>query len=277
MSFFYFAVVRFYRILNYISLDVAFGAMVCGAFFARILDVKVRPHGLAALGVTVWIIYTMDHLLDAYRIQRDASTERHRFHQRNFKGLLLMVFLAGLANLALLYFIRKPVLLWGAGLCVLVIFYILFQRRLAQFKEVVIALLYAAGVVLPALSQTSEGFSLQNILILASFMLTALTNLILFSWFEFEIDVMDGHTSIVTFLGQMDTRRLIKILFFTQTVMWLILLIFTSGWQESAVLILMNVPLLLLFLEPKRFFKNDAYRFIGDSVFLFPIIYLLWA
>lgn len=273
---FLFVVVRLYRILNYISLDVSLGAVVCGAFFAHLFEVQLKGYGLAALGITVWIIYTIDHLADAYRIQRDASTERHRFHQQNFRLLLFFLVLAGVADLALLYFVSQPILLWGVGLSVLVIFYILFQRRLAQFKEVVIAVLYSAGVALPALSLTSLAFTLQNTLILGSFMFTALINLILFSWFECENDLADGHTSVVIFLGKNGTRNLIKILFFIQAVIWLALLVFTTGWQESVLLILMNVPLLLLFLIPERFFKNDAYRFIGDLVFLFPFAYLLW-
>jgi len=60
--------------------------VICASFFARLLDVAILPQGLISLGLTVWIIYTADHLLDAKKFKNKMRlTERHRFHQRHFK------------------------------------------------------------------------------------------------------------------------------------------------------------------------------------------------
>lgn len=267
---------RLYRLLNYLSIDVACGAMVCAVFFAHILGVQLRPTGIASLGVTVWIIYTLDHLIDARRLSRDASTERHRFHQRNLKPLLLAVLVAVVVDTLLVLFVRMPVLIGGLALGFLVGLYILFQRKLAYYKEFVVALLYASGISLPALSLTQFSLSADTVLILGSFALTALINLVLFSWFEFEHDLTDGQTSIVTFLGKRNAGKLVKGLFFIQLIFGMGMLFYPSRWLDLAVLVFMNIPLLMLFLTPARFFKNDVYRFVGDAVFLFPLPYLLF-
>ena len=73
--------VRLYRILNTLSLDVSIGAVISAMFFAEVLQVKILPYGLATLALTVWIIYTIDHLRDARAIGTKASTARHLFHQ----------------------------------------------------------------------------------------------------------------------------------------------------------------------------------------------------
>src|SRR6478752_4226225 len=121
-------IARFYRYCNYLSLDVACGAMVCASFFARILHVQLRPYGLASLGLTVWIIYTADHLMDAHKLTREASSQRHRFHQQNFRVLVIVLGVAAFVDLLVIFFVRKPILNWGIALSTAVLLYLFFQR-----------------------------------------------------------------------------------------------------------------------------------------------------
>ena len=60
-------ILRLCQTLNILSIDIAAGAVICCAFFADILGVSVLPYGFITLGLTVWIIYTVDHLLDVWR------------------------------------------------------------------------------------------------------------------------------------------------------------------------------------------------------------------
>ena len=60
---------RFYQYINILSLDIAAGAVISAVFFAQIFNVQIKPYGLLALGLTVWIIYTVDHLRDAKKIK----------------------------------------------------------------------------------------------------------------------------------------------------------------------------------------------------------------
>ena len=157
-------ILHIYRLLNYLSLDVACGAVVCATFFARILNVQLRLQGLASLGLTVWIIYTADHLLDAHRLKHEAASQRHRFHQRNFRMLLVIMVVAILVNLLLILFVRQPILNWGIGLLLIIMLYLALQQNLRAFKELVVALLYVAGVLLPAMSLTTVVLSAQEII-----------------------------------------------------------------------------------------------------------------
>ncbi|MEJ0055473.1 MAG: hypothetical protein WDN75_07335 [Bacteroidota bacterium] len=116
-----------YRFLNLISIDVACGAMVCALFFAEIFHVHLLVYGICSLGITVWIIYTTDHLLDARRLDHEASTKRHQFHQRYFSLMCAMLAVAVLIDLYMILHLRRPVFSWGAGLAILVIFYLPFS------------------------------------------------------------------------------------------------------------------------------------------------------
>ncbi|HEX8061295.1 MAG TPA: hypothetical protein VF473_10190, partial [Cyclobacteriaceae bacterium] len=62
-----------YRTFNLLSLDVALGAVISAAFLGRILNVHILPQGYVLLGIIVWLIYTADHLLDAWSM-REAAT-----------------------------------------------------------------------------------------------------------------------------------------------------------------------------------------------------------
>src|SRR4051812_9025759 len=150
---------RAYRFLNIISVDVALGAAVGALFFARIFDAPIKSYGVLSLGLTVWIIYTADHLLDAKKITETASTERHRFHQRNFKVLFIALMVASLVVSILIFFIRRPVFIGGLLLSVIVIIYLMLQRYLKFVKEFVGALLYSGGVMLAPLSLMNKPLS----------------------------------------------------------------------------------------------------------------------
>ena len=110
MTFFF----KTYRFINNTSLDVVAGAISSALFFARIMHVTSLPQGIISLGLSVWIIYTTDHLLDARRIKQLASTERHRFHQNNFFILSVLLLLALLADVAIIFYMRAAV--FNAGL-----------------------------------------------------------------------------------------------------------------------------------------------------------------
>ncbi len=264
-----------YRYCNYLSLDVVFGAVVCGAFFARILKVQLLPYGLASLGLTVWIIYTADHLLDAKKLKRVASSQRHRFHQRNFQGLMRVFVIAVLIDILLVLFVRKPILNLGMGLSVIVFLYLLLQRKLLVFKELAVALLYSAGILLPAMSLTMISLSSSIIILILIFAQTAFINLVLFSWYDWKQDIKDNHFSLATNLGKSRVKNILIVLFLVQAALFVVLLLMTSYHSEAFILIGMNLTLLMLLVFPTIFSEDNQYRLIGDSIFVFPVLYLL--
>jgi hypothetical protein len=265
-----------YRKINLLSLDIVAGVIICALFFSRIFQVYIRPQGLITLGLTVWIIYTADHLLDAHKIKGDASTERHRFHQRNFLPLLLLLGMGTVLNAILIFFIRQPVFFWGLLWIGIVAFYLLFQKHLRFFKEVIAALLYTGGVLLPSLAVSHRAVDFFSGALMIQFFLIAWFNLILFSWFDEEKDIRDKQQSFVTTVGRNRTRRFLFLIFFINGALFVGQLMYPTPWLVPLFILMgMNSILLLILLREQWFRAHDRFRLWGDAVFLIPVLFLL--
>jgi hypothetical protein len=265
--------IHLYRLINILSVDVAVGAVVGAMFFAKIFAVQLLPQGLTCLGLTVWIIYTADHLLDARNVTQTASSERHRFHQRYFRLLTIALIAAMGMDAGLLFFIRKMVFVEGLRLAAAIFVYLTIQKSLKFLKEVAGAILYTGGVLLIPWSMKAHTATNLQMMLVAQFVLTALINLLLFSWFDKKQDEQDRHSSFATVMGEQVTKSMLVSLFVMQSLLSVYLL-FVANEKATLVLILMNVFLLLIFVQ-KRFFEiDDRYRLLGDAVFLLPLIHL---
>jgi len=267
---------RLYRYFNLLSLDIAVGAVGGACYFARILEVDVRLSALASLGLTVWIIYTADHLLDARKISGRASTERHRFHQQHFRRLVVVVVLAGLVDFVLILFIKRAVLYGGFLMFAVVLLYLALHRRLGWLKEVVVALLYCGGVLLPSLLVTPILLQAADYVLFLLFFITALVNLLMFSWFDREYDLADRHQSFVTLMGAGRTFALLIMLFMLNAGLCAYGLLVSGGYKAFLIPLLMNAVLGLILVFRGWFAQHDRFRLLGDAVFLLPfLIYLL--
>lgn len=244
---------------------------MCGAlFFAKILQVNVLVYGIASLGLTVWIIYTIDHLLDARRISTQASTERHRFHQLHFKPLWRVVVLAMLVDGALTFFMRERVLIGGIFLSGGVAVYLLINRYLKMLKEVLISVLYTCGILMPSIMVTD--FSVGEIpwWLVVQFVLTALLNLLVFSWFDYENDLRDNTISFVTAVGKRFTGFCMATLFLLISIMFLY-----APTLETFLIFCVGIGNVLLLCRQQYFGENERFRSVGDALFMLPILYYL--
>lgn len=263
--------IRIYRLFNLLSIDVGLGAVCSALFFARIFNVDIYVQGLMALGLTVWIVYTTDHLLDARKVTGNASTERHQFHQRHANMLMACVILAVMIDALIVFFIRRPVLEGGMVLIVGVGIYLLVQQYTKILKEIFIAVMYTMGVLLPSVMVTRVPYHTWPWVLLIQFFLVALTNLLLFSWFDHEMDVRDKRSSFVTIMGPAQTRIIICILFIVTG----LLTIFSHELKASVYLLITDGLLLCIFLYPSFFRKADRFRLVGDAIFFILLAYTL--
>lgn len=268
-------IISYYRYLNLLSLDVALGATISAIFLARVFNIDVRFHGLLCLGLTVWLIYTLDHLVDASKLKHEASTERHRFHQQNFKAILILALIIFLSIIPLLFFVYARVLSMGLVLATMVVIYFFVQRRLGFLKELLGAVLYSVGVMLPVIALSELAFNSLIAIPSVMFFNTALINLVLFSWFDRDKDKSDDQPSLVTTVGDGISKVILWLLFSMHAGM--IVYAFYSGVALSILLIffVMYLVLFLVFIYANWFSQNDRYRLMGDAVFLFPIFYMV--
>ena len=261
------------RYLNLLSIDVAAGAAIGAAFFARILHVQLFPQAYAVLGLTVWIIYTADHLLDAYFLDKPASTARHRLHQKHFRLLAWILVLAVVADIILVLFIRRQLMVPGFIMAIMCAAYLVLNRWLRYVKEVVGTLLYSAGVLLPALS-LNDDITFDQRLLITEFVLTVFINMLLFARMSYETDVRDQQQSLITTIGPGAGNWLIAACF-----LFLAVVMTLPGPEilpvTRIVMAAMALTLLVIFLFPAYFRSGERYRLVGDSVFLLPGILLL--
>lgn len=232
----------------------------------------IYVQGLLSLGLTVWVVYTTDHLLDARKVTGNASTKRHQFHQRHHSILVPCVIAAVVTDALIVFFIRRPVLEGGVVLIAGVAIYLLVQQYTKVLKEIFIAMMYTMGVLLPSVMVTPVLFRTWPWVLLIQFFLLALTNLLLFSWFDHEFDARDKRSSFATIVGPEQTRIIIGVLF----VITGLLTFFSDEVKASRCLLVADSLLLCLFLWPGFFRKADRFRLMGDAIF-FILLFYTWS
>ena len=267
--------IKFYRMINILSLDVAVGAMVSSYFFSRIFVAKMDVPSLLCLGLAVWLIYTSDHLLDAFFIKDRASTLRHRFHQKNFRVMVYAAASVLAVVIALLFFINTSIFFMGLTLSAMVLIYFIIQRKLGFFKEIVGAFLYSLGVMIPVMALSEESYHSLLSIPAVLFFNTALINLVLFSWFDLDNDASDQQLSIATIIGYKATSNLLIVLFFIQFGLLGFAYSVENYKNYLMVFVIMGIILLSVFMKARWFAEADKYRIMGDAVFLIPLVYFI--
>ncbi|ELR68440.1 hypothetical protein C900_00361 [Fulvivirga imtechensis AK7] len=267
------------KYLNILSLDVVAGACISSYFIADLLNVQLYWESIALLGLTVWLIYTFDHLNDAKQVGCLASTSRHRFHQVYFKELTLTSIAVLFFAAFLMFQVPVSTVVWGAALACLVIayFFMLFLMKLkaVYHKEIMIALLYAAGIMLAPLSVFKGALNMNILLIFSQFTLLAFTNLLTFAVFEIHSDEKDDFPSLARLIGEGRAILLLRIFIVIQLLITLTLC-FQPDLRSLEEILALMVALLggVVFLRT-YFIKMEVYRIVGDAIFLVPLIGIL--
>lgn len=246
----------FYRILHYLSIDVALGACAGMYFFARLLDIPLFGMAYLILALSVWVIYTFDHLLDAKFSPGKLESPRHLFHHDHFKALVILVLLATGVVLGLAWFFlpSTAIFIAGAFLAALILGGMLltqkFKEKLGPFKESITALLYVTGLLLLPLMQGFAGLTNWKWIWYAiAYLLLAWFNLVYLSLQDERTDQQAGQKSLVSNLGFDKTRRLL-FWFGLGGILYIISLFFLLPSAYH----IFTVILLLMFLWHVRFF-----------------------
>lgn len=268
-----------YRFIQALSVDVAVGAIIMSAWVARLLHVEMHWSVYVAMGLCTWLVYTLDHLIDAKDLDESAVTLRHRVHVRCFKPITYSwLFLLVVALSVVVLYLPLQTILYGLGALTIVtihfvLVYLLGKRvSVLVHKELGVALAYAFGVFVGPVSYLD--FNSPKVLFLfGAIFFIALLNLLLFSYFDYEADQNQGQTSIVRGLG---IRRSLVLIGCTAgvSVVCASYSLLEGGYGIFFVLSSMTGCLLLL-LRYRTFFEvDDRYRILGDGVFLLPVIFL---
>lgn len=272
---------KVYYLFQTLSLDVAAGSLGGGLMAASLAGQKMPWAWHLLLPLSVWLIYTLDHLMDARRLGANAHTFRHLFHFRNFRLLAGIWIVLALTALVLGGFFLWPDGFWfgiilGALTGIHLLLVMLAGDRAAPWltKELGVAVVYTVGIWgLPWWGTAGDAPWL--IPMAGQFFLLSLVNLLEFSLFEFEIDEQDGHTSFVRGIGRNRARQLIYVLLGLTILVGLIVV---AIWPYQLILygemifLAMGTGLGLILTREPFFAVQERYRALGDAVFLLPYL-----
>lgn len=271
--------------LNVFSVPVALGSVSTSFFFSRyfLADVSIVFYWL--LGSSIWIVYTMDHLIDGSRLKDKAVFLRHKVHY-TYRSVLWPILLALVAfNIIISFlFASKTLILSGLVIGGVVGIYFLITQVFAWvyglLKEIVVAVVVAFGmVVMPALEGGVE-VDIHLISAAAVFICLNLTNLLIFSYFDFEGDKEAKLNTSATDLGAEAVKNLIYNFLASGFVLFTIYLFLANHKPLNiislvvAVLMMLNMLLFLMQFEEKAR-KNNLFRLVGDSIYLLPGLVIL--
>lgn len=264
---------HYYKYVRWLSLDIVLGAICFLRYLEKFYQVPIHFSTYFGLGSAIWLIYTADHLLDAFKTN-EPSTDRHRFHKKHFHALVFMagfVLILSLVNLWLLdvRIIRSGAMLTAVSVAYLMLVY--FVKRL-WIKEVLVAMVYATGVFLAPLNYVN--IQLIDILLILELAGIALLNLLVFSFLDYETDRKDGFASIVIQMGKVRVNKVI--VFLTVAILLgVTLLLITTTHPIQLMYGAMGLILGMIHFWPAPFLKEERYRTIGDGIFYLPALFLL--
>ncbi len=270
------------QLFQAISLDVVIGALAGGIFAVNILAVKPNFWWWPILAMSVWVVYTSDHLIDGFHQKRDASIFRHRLHYRFRYFFIAAIFVVSILTLILvIVFLDVRVLLWGIvigiGALIYLGFIILGRKKGFYFqKEFFISLFYVGGIWLAPLAWNGKALPFAVILTMAIVVILVWSEGLLTALYERESDKGDQMQSFCTFYGRQTTQRLVLILLILSMLFSVVLLLLTSPLRkEYIVLATMTASLMAIHLFPSYFQKNERYRTLGELTFWLPFLLVL--
>ena len=259
-----------------LSLDITIGAVIMTLFIGEVFGVALSYPMLTGLAIAIWLIYTVDHLLDARKAKMIPSNPRHAFHQRYFKsmvGFAMIVFAIGLWNLGNL---PQSTLIFGFFLAATSGVYLLYSyfSQKPFRKELFAAFVYTAGISTPPLGMMDTLEWYQLLFLLQLFTLVY-ANLLIIPLFEHDIDVEDHHTSVATLKGASTVKQRVLLICSLNTFMIILQLYSPFSLSIHLILGLMTFVLFTLVNKQSFFRKYQLFRILADGIFFLPAIYFL--
>lgn len=269
--------------MQLLSIDVVIGALSMGLFAVKLFQVSPGFLWWVVLALSVWVIYTVDHLIDSFSMKNEAIIVRHQLHyQYRYLFIVLISILIATILFIVWFFLDRRIFVGGIalGFGALIYFGMITlgrEKKLCFQKEFFISLFYIAGIWFTPVLLSGKEISPFNYSIIALFIVLVWTEGIIIAVYEYSKDIKDNHISFVTFFGR---KRSNYFLIF-QFVLISVLLIATYSFADTRLQVLaftisffMVVGLLALFIFQKIFAHHELYKTLGELIFWLPGI--LW-
>jgi hypothetical protein len=273
---------KLWSLISILSLDVVLGAMGGMYFFQQMLDVSLPIAIYFLLACAVWVVYTVDHLVDAGASTSAQFSDRHAFHQRYRIFLVTAVILVSVVCVCIVWFIPVThlVLPYGIGLSFLIACWysllFFFKSNLSFLKEILIAFFYTVGISLAPFIIEQHSLSPMDGLISGLYFFTALINLSILSFFDRKYDQKHNFGSIGSFLTELQHKRFCLILMYITLSLLIISLALASSYYK----IYFGILLLMVAIHYREFNNSSrgqvGKRWLMEIAFSLPWILLLF-
>ena len=247
---------------NVLAIDAALIAVFWQAALAAAMDLPLSMVAHLVLGLSVWLTYTADRLVDV--AQRDASTllsARHRFVKRQ-RVRLWRIGLAGLiVNLVAATQLTGTQLKQGGGLLLFCLLYTFLNQKLSRRffpKELCVALIYAVGVVILLPESPPCGF-------LALFTCLCLLNCLMIGKKETRVD---AHLHVHSMAGKLRESSLTPLIWLGATFTFFIATPLRGALLASFILLGLLHAL-------RARFPKEVFRVLADGVLLLGPLFAL--
>jgi len=276
---------KIYRIFHFLSLDIVLGALASSCFAAGLFGTDPGWIWWITLALTVWLLYTGDHMLDAWKHRKKLERELHYYMMKNRKTLVWSMGLVAAIDILLIFnlfdqeLMKYALFLAGLVLLFYAMRHIFRKNRVFNIPgEFFVMLLYMAGTWLGPAVVLESGFEAGHGMIALLFMGVILMNLGVISIYDIKLDSRMGIASLASLLGIKRTRNLLLgtgIAIYLLSLLQFLVFEMDHFSQHALILAGMCTILLLVLYYPSRFRKNDYFRLAADAVLFMGFLALL--
>lgn len=227
------------------------------------------------LGFSVWLIYILDRLLDNQKSNL-SLTERHIFHQNNAKILWYFIGFLVIICTILVFYLPLNIIIFGfiissfTGIYLFIVSKISTKNNFQHYKELITTFVYVSAVFGTTVLYNPRTSSL---LIGFIFLLIVFQNLLLFSLSELKKNIRSFN--LAEYFGVKKSNLIIVSISCIVTILGIYLIHFSvSDYENKVVFIEITMSFILLIINQfdNFFLTNDRYRWVGDSIFLVPLL-----
>jgi 1,4-dihydroxy-2-naphthoate octaprenyltransferase len=276
---------KLYRYFHFLNLDIVLGALATSCLAARLLHARPGWTWWVTLGATVWLLYTGDHMMDAWRHRKKSERSMHLFIFRHRRSLLWAMGVTVVLDLFLVFhFLDRAMLKYALLLCGLVLLFYavrhVFRKTSILFipGEIFVLVLYLAGTWMGPMVVGTFPLQPPQFMVMILMAGILMLNLGIISLYDVQLDSRLGISTLASRLGTRLTRNLMAAI--ALGILLLAVLHFLvygpdRSFQFSLILSGMALILVLVLLLPSRFRKEEAYRMVADGVLYMGFLSLL--
>jgi len=275
----YFKAHPFLKLLNTLSIDVVIGSILSSFLVVRLLNIEPGWAFWIVLPVSVWIIYTLDHIIDAFRLKKQANTYRHYFHYLHLKRFIIIIATISVLDLTLLLcYLEKEIIYFGVVVSIATIAYLLlihFSGKKGSLlpKEIPVSIIYTFGIWGGPFALTNFNISTGQIILMIIFFLLVLADVLLLSFYEVGSDKKDNHSTITAKFGQAVTTKIIVTIIIAVYLLSFFIIFTDELFLHRSIAklyLFMGLIQIIIIGVPQFFEKNKLYRYIIELVLWIP-------